>query len=175
MLILASSKPSTLGDVSFLITQKLFCCQNCMLQALKALLKLPLYLQRLVPAAGHDAAVVWRFNPVDCFDRTVVLWRDTVNRVRWSRSNLKTATTWPSFYPTCAICIVWLLLRSHILAVLSQDAVKTLLPSFVKRRAPCKLFCSQADDIYRWGLYYSLDVHRSSMHPTLDPCASVGL
>lgn len=30
---------------------------------------------------------------------------------------------------TCAICIAWLLLRSHILAVLSHDAVNTLLPS----------------------------------------------
>lgn len=36
---------------------------------------------------------------------------------------------------TCAICIAWLLLRSHILAVLSQEAVKTLLPSWLKRRA----------------------------------------
>lgn len=36
-------------------------------------------------------------------------------------------------YPTCAICMAWLLLRSHILAVLSQDAVKTLLPSCWKR------------------------------------------
>lgn len=36
---------------------------------------------------------------------------------------------------TCAICIAWLLFRSHILAVLSQEAVKTLLPSWLKRHA----------------------------------------
>lgn len=39
------------------------------------------------------------------------------------------ATHWKKIWLTCAICMAWLLFRSHILAVLSQEAVKTLLPS----------------------------------------------
>lgn len=42
--------------------------------------------------------------------------------------------------PTCAICIAWLLFRSHILAVLSQDAVKTLLPSWVSKIKKSQVF-----------------------------------
>lgn len=50
------------------------------------------YLQCLVPAAGHDAAVVWGFNPVNRFDGAIVLWRSTATSVRWFHSDLNATT-----------------------------------------------------------------------------------
>jgi len=44
---------------------------------------------------------------------------------------------------TWAICMAWLLFRSHILAVLSQDAVNTLLPS-----------CSSRTDVMLTGFIF---------------------
>lgn len=59
---------------------------------------------------------------------------------------------------TCAICIAWLLLRSHILAVLSQEAVKTLLPSWLKRRT---LICNRRQSFS----YKSLNTLRTYVTP----------
>lgn len=71
----------------------------------------------------------------------------------WEALADSTSFLWPHIWfegsqPTWAICIAWLLLRSHILAVLSQEAVNTLLPSWLKRTAHHKLFYDPAESIY---------------------------